>query len=79
MQAFSEYTDEQLLELIKTCNEPAFTAAYGGYVEKLFAIAYHFSNRKDIAEEIVQDVFIRLWDRPILSKLPLYLPTSALA
>ncbi|WP_291909041.1 RNA polymerase sigma-70 factor [Chitinophaga sp. CB10] len=41
----------------------AFTEIYNRYWKKLLAIAYHHSGDKTIAEEIVQEVFIGLWNR----------------
>ena len=76
---YSKETDEQLLLLIKAEYQEAFTAIYDRYVEKLFAIAYSFAKRKDIAEEIVQDVFMRLWDRRCvveINSLSAYLATA---
>lgn len=76
---YSKETDEQLLLLIKVECQEAFTAIYDRYVEKLFAIAYSFAKRKDIAEEIVQDVFMRLWDRRCMveiNSLSAYLATA---
>jgi len=49
--------------MIKEENSGAFTTLYDRYAEKLFAIAYHFSGRKCIAEDMVQEVFTSLWDR----------------
>lgn len=79
MYPYANYTDEQLLALTKDGNEPAFTEIYHRHFEKLFAIAYNFSKRKDVAEEIVQDVFMRLWDRRNLveiASLSAYLATA---
>lgn len=79
LRDYSEYTDEQLLILIKQSSQGAFTAVYDRYAEKLFAIAYNFAKRKDIAEEMVQDVFMRLWERRCsveVNSLSAYLATA---
>jgi len=44
-------------------NGDAFTEIYNRYWQKLLAIAYHHCRDKVIAEEIVQEVFIGLWNR----------------
>ncbi len=44
-------------------NDDAFTEIYNRYWQKLLAIAYHHCRDKVIAEEIVQEVFIGLWNR----------------
>ncbi|WP_167019350.1 RNA polymerase sigma-70 factor [Chitinophaga sp. Cy-1792] len=41
----------------------AFTEIYNRYWKQLLAIAFHHSGDKIIAEEIVQEVFIGLWNR----------------
>ena len=79
VRGYSEETDAQLLMLLKEDDQHAFTAIYDRYVEKLFAIAYSFSKRKEVAEEITQDVFMRLWDRRRaveINSLSAYLATA---
>lgn len=44
-------------------NGKAFAQIYDRYWKKLLAIAYHHCRDKVIAEEIVQEVFISLWNR----------------
>ncbi|RAJ77320.1 RNA polymerase sigma-70 factor (ECF subfamily) [Chitinophaga dinghuensis] len=41
----------------------AFTELYNRFWRQLLAIAYHHSGDKVLAEEIVQEVFISLWNR----------------
>lgn len=38
------------------------------YSRKLFAVAYHFLQRGDEAEDVVQDIFVKLWQ--MRDKLP---------
>ncbi|MFT4154306.1 RNA polymerase sigma-70 factor [Parafilimonas sp.] len=76
---YSGLTDKQLLILLKEGNENAFTAIYDRYAEKLFAIAFSFAKRKDVAEDMVQHVFMRLWDRRYsveINSLSAYLATA---
>lgn len=44
-------------------NGEAFAKIYDRYWKKLLAIAYHHCRDKVIAEEIVQEVFVGLWNR----------------
>ncbi|MET1055205.1 MAG: RNA polymerase sigma-70 factor [Pedobacter sp.] len=62
---------EQLIHRIQFHNdEMAFNQLYQQNVVKIFQFAYSFVKEKEIAEEIVNDVFVRLWlDRAKLDKI----------
>lgn len=69
-----------LMELL-TCNDKgAFTEIYNRYWKKLLAVARHKLERLEDAEEIVQDIFVNLWNRrndiQINSSLNNYLAVS---
>jgi RNA polymerase sigma-70 factor (ECF subfamily) len=77
---YSQYEDEQLLELLRCSDKKAFTEIYDRYSEKIFAIAYVHCKLKELAEEIMQDVFMSLWERRDISNiktLAAYLATAA--
>lgn len=62
---YQSLSDEELLKLIADKNRQAFQTLYMRYARRLF----EFACRKvpaEIAEEIVQDVFVRLWQKPQL-------------
>jgi RNA polymerase sigma-70 factor (family 1) len=61
---YTQYIDEQLVELLRASDEAAFEEIYSRYWNKLysFAVAKSFGNESD-AQEIVQDVFINFWKR----------------
>ena len=63
MDAYSTYTDQQLLTLLRDSDERAFTEIYNRYWNKLFAVAYHRLEDEMEAEEIVQDIYVSLWKR----------------
>ena len=63
MNEYAAYNDEQLLALLKTSDETAFTQIYKRYWDKLFFIAGTKLRDLKIAEELVQDVFLDLWNR----------------
>ena len=80
MQVYSTYHDAELVVFLQKNDEKAFGEIYDRYWEKLFAIAFHYSQQKSLAEEIVQDVFMTLWDRRdkvIIQSLSSYLATAA--
>jgi RNA polymerase sigma-70 factor (ECF subfamily) len=58
---FKSSTDKELLEYLNLGNEEAFTEIYNRYWKRLLAIAYNFSKDKTVAQDIVQEIFTRLW------------------
>ncbi|MGF7230973.1 RNA polymerase sigma factor [Arachidicoccus sp.] len=63
ISSFHSHTEEQLLHLLREGSQKAFTEIYERNWEILFAISYHYCGSKEAAEEIVQEVFLRLWDK----------------
>lgn len=59
----NDLDDIQLMELLRAGSEPAFTEIYNRYWEKLLGIAYGHTKDKSTAEEILQEVFLSLWNR----------------
>lgn len=56
-------SDQQLLQGLKQGDESSFSEIYERYWQRLLGIAYHLIRDKDLAECIVQDVFVSLWHR----------------
>lgn len=54
--------DTELFNLTKAGNEAAFTELYRRYWKRMFAMAYLRLDRRELAEDIVQDVFASLWN-----------------
>lgn len=80
MHLYKSYSDEQLISLLHDSDEGAFTELYNRYWEILFAISYNYCKQKETAEEVVQDVFMSLWDKRSavkISDIGAYLATSA--
>jgi RNA polymerase sigma-70 factor (ECF subfamily) len=63
------HTDEQLLQLMAGDNREAFTELYNRYWDKTFAVAYHRLDDVYEAEEVVQEVFLSIWQRRASLKL----------
>ncbi|SEA00950.1 RNA polymerase sigma-70 factor, ECF subfamily [Arachidicoccus rhizosphaerae] len=79
MSVFETYSDEHLLELLMEGQEEALTEIYQRYWQQLIEIGYRFTNDKQAVEEIVNDVFLKLWSNPEkfqVRSLPAYLFTS---
>ena len=54
-------TQEELLPLIRTNEERAFTHVYDMYSKSLFAVISNLIKDKDEAEDVLQEVFIKIW------------------
>jgi RNA polymerase sigma-70 factor (family 1) len=54
-------SEQILIESLQAGNEEAFTAIYKQYWYKMFLVAYRKLQHREIAEELVQDIFTRLW------------------
>lgn len=76
----STYTDKELLQQIAEDDSMAFTMLYRRYWEGLFVTAARALREKTEAEDVVQDVFLSLWNRrhelKIEGSLAAYLHTS---
>ncbi|ADB40758.1 RNA polymerase sigma-70 factor [Spirosoma linguale] len=60
---YKSLPDELLLLYLRTGDENAFREIYLRYWKKLFSIARHKIQALDAVEELVQDIFLRLWER----------------
>jgi len=69
-------TEEDLLQLLQSGNEEAFTEIYDHYWNKLYFLAHKHLKSSQAAEEIVQEVFLQLWHKKNsvqIKSLPQYL------
>jgi RNA polymerase sigma-70 factor (ECF subfamily) len=55
--------DNDLQLLLTQGDQRAFTEIYHRYWDKLLAIAYNHTRDRSLAEDIVQNLFIYLWER----------------
>lgn len=63
MVVYASYSEDILVKKLQKGDNDAFTEIYNRFWKLLFAIAYKHIGSKEGAEEIVQDIFMRLWDR----------------
>ena len=63
MLSQSTYTDKELLQQMAEDDSMAFTMLYRRYWEELFVIAAKALREKTEAADVVQDVFLSLWNR----------------
>lgn len=59
---YSNINDDELFGLIEQGDEGAFTQAYNRYHKLLYVLAYRYLMNTDMAEDVVQHVFTRLWE-----------------
>lgn len=59
---YSEASDDELFSLIEEGDEGAFTLVYEKYHKLLYVVAYRYLMNREMAEDIVQHVFVRLWE-----------------
>ena len=58
--AIPEYN---LLRQLIAGDAEAFREVYNKYNKKVFSFAYYLTKSKDIAEDVVQEVFIKVWEK----------------
>lgn len=62
MRVLNEEPDEALFDLLKENSEKAFTVLYNRYWDKLLQVAFFKLQSQEDAEEVVQQVFLQLWN-----------------
>jgi RNA polymerase sigma-70 factor (ECF subfamily) len=60
---FSNYKDQELLHAIRSDDERAFSELFKRYAKEVYKMAYRRVRSRETAEEIVQNLFIALWDK----------------
>jgi RNA polymerase sigma factor (sigma-70 family) len=79
MALYHSYTDEHLVTLLKNSDDDAFTEIYSRYWLVLLDAAYKRLKNREQSEDILQEVFVRLWVRrqdQEIEKLAAYLHTA---
>lgn len=61
LDTFDLLSDNQFLRLIKEDDRLAFENIYKKYWSKLYLSAYNILRDRQVAEDIVQDIFVQLW------------------
>ena len=80
MSAYDHYSDEELLNALNESNVAAFDEIYQRYWADMFRSAYALLKDREASMDILQEVFIWLWqhkeDIQIVSSLKTYLSSS---
>jgi len=59
----NKYTEQELVSLLLKQNDQAFSYLYDNYSPALFGIINQIIADKDIAADVLQDVFINIWKK----------------
>lgn len=60
---YGPYKDEALFSMMKKGDERAFECIYNRYGAKLYASAYNLLRHQVLCEDLVQELFIDLWNK----------------
>ncbi|HLU89689.1 MAG TPA: RNA polymerase sigma-70 factor [Cyclobacteriaceae bacterium] len=63
MPPLESRSDKELLGLLQSGNCFAFSEIYSRYWKKMFTVAANKTGNQEEAEELVQDIFVSLWER----------------
>ena len=62
MQKEQSHTEQQLVCLLRSSSQFAFERLFESYSQKLYRFSLSYLKSETEAEEIVQDVFLKLWE-----------------
>ncbi|MCX7877808.1 MAG: sigma-70 family RNA polymerase sigma factor [Ignavibacteria bacterium] len=54
-------TDQEMVSLIRKGDRTGISDLYDKYAPVLFALIYRIIQRKDLAEDLLQEVFVKIW------------------
>ncbi|XCF07434.1 RNA polymerase sigma-70 factor [Tamlana crocina] len=63
MSVYNKYSDELLLDFLKEDNHQAYTVIFNRYCKLLTNHAYKILQSQDDANDIVQEVFVAIWNK----------------
>ena len=63
MTDFSKFTDHELAAILKEGNPLAYTEIFDRYKVVLYKHAFQMLNSQEEANDVIQDVFLALWDK----------------
>jgi len=82
MKHLKSHTDEALVVLLNNDDERAFLEIYDRYKDELATHLVRLLHSSELAEEVLQDVFMMLWEKrhemDALKSVPAYLYRSAI-
>lgn len=61
MEESISYNEKELLVQVASGDENAFRRIYDQYRKKIYAYAFHLTGSAELADEVVQEVFLKVW------------------
>lgn len=80
LSPYASYSEQELLDAIRQDNEKAFEEIFNRYWSKVYGTAFSLVRSREVTQEIVQGLFISLWDKRaalVINNLLSYLTTAA--
>ena len=62
MPEILKYTEEELVLLLKSQDQQAFSYLYDNYAAALNGIIYRMVESRELAEDILQEAFVKIWN-----------------
>ncbi len=62
MSEVKKYSEEELVFALQQQDKPAFSYLYDNYSGALFGLVYKMVNDKELAEDILQEAFVKIWN-----------------
>lgn len=63
MSLSPKYSEDELVGLLKSRNQQAFSYLYDNYAGAINGIIVRLTGNNQLAEDILQEVFIKIWDK----------------
>lgn len=63
MQNQSAYTERDLLQQVAAGSGQAFRSLFDQYRNKIYSLGIYLTRSETLAEEMVQDVFLKVWEK----------------
>jgi RNA polymerase sigma-70 factor (ECF subfamily) len=63
LAAAPSYNEKEWVKGLLESNQTTFRTIYDAYQHQVFSFAFYLTKSSDIAEEVVQEVFIRIWEK----------------
>ncbi len=62
MTEIIKYSEEDLVELLRSGNQSAFAYLYDNYSGALFNIIFRMIENRELAEDVLQEAFVKIWN-----------------
>jgi RNA polymerase sigma factor (sigma-70 family) len=60
--ADNKYTEDELVQLLKSKSEQAFSYLYDNYSAAINGVIYRMVENTELAEDILQETFVKIWN-----------------